>query len=595
MRSWIPDRRPLSTGQRSGAGGRNGKRFWRAWLLISTVALWAPPGWAQDQSLPTASPLAPSPPRWERVGVDPSRTRPLSLHDAILMALQKNRDIEIERINGQLAEYQLTSARGAYDPVLSSRLLFESATTPVGSVLAGGATGSVSTDTYIYNVSVRQALPGGGNYQLSLENTRLSSSNVFITLNPQYGSVLRLTFTQPLLRNLGLDATRRAIRLAQKRLDLSDAEFRQRVIHIINQVQRAYWDLVFAHRHVQVQQESVDWARKQLAMNRRMVEAGTLAPVEIIAAEAELKRREELLLTAIEGVTIAENGLKALILDGRTDPLWAEAIWPTESGEIEPLSLDLAEAVRLALSSRPEMMQFQLHQEMNEVDIGYFRNQTRPQIDFVGSYATHGLAGRVRAGENPFSQASLIILDRVNQLSELAGLPPISLPPPGRLPQFLTGGQAQAWSNLLSNDFRTVQVGVSISLPLRNRTAQAQLGQALAERRLIQAQRAKLEQAIEVDVRNALQAVQTARKRVEAARAACLAAKANLESEERRYEAGETTNFFVLTRQNELSAAQSQEVRALMDYNKAIAELQRATATTLSASNISVEPPRTTP
>lgn len=567
------------------------RRILAALLFIDLMGLLAPPGWAQNQPQP------PGPPETllERVGVDPSRQRPMSLHDVILMALQKNQDIEIERINGQVAEYQLTSARGAYDPVLNSRLLFESATTPVGSVLAGGASGSVSSDTYAYNFSARQLLPGGGNYQWSFDNTRLTSSNVFITFNPQYSSALRLTFTQPLLRNLGLDASRRAIRIAQKRLDLSDAEFRQRVIQIINQVQRAYWDLVFAHRHVQVQQESVDWARRQLAMNRRMVEAGTLAPVEIIAAEAEVKRREELLLIAVEGVTIAENGLKELILDSRTDPLWAEVIQPTESAEIQVAPLDLTEAVRLALSSRPEMTQLQLQREMNDVDVGYFRNQTRPQIDFVGTYAINGLAGKVRAGENPFSQSNLIILDRVNLLSELAGLTPIILPPSGQLPGFLIGGQGQAWSNLFGNDFRTVQVGVSISLPLRNRTAQGQFGQALAERRLIEAQRAKLEQAIEVDVRNALQAVETARKRVEAARAARDAAKANLESEERRYEAGETTNFFVLTRQNELSAARSQEVRALADYNKAIAELQRATATTLRVFNVNIEPPRSTP
>lgn len=558
-------------------------------FLVGSLTPW---GWAKEPVRSTTQRTAQASPE-ERVGIDPQRRRPMSLHDVILMALRNNRDIEIERISGEQAAYQLDAARGRYDPEITTNFSFQSATVPVGSVLAGGASGSVSTDTYVYGASIRQLLPGGSNYELTFDNNRLTSSNVFITLNPQFSSNLRFTWRQPLLRNRGWDASRRAIRIAKKRLNLSDTEFRQRVIEIINRVQKAYWDLVFARRNVQVQREAVNLAREQLEINRRMVAAGTLAPVEIIAAEAEVKRREENLLTAIEGVTVAENILKGLILAERTDPLWREAIIPTESAEIKTVPFDLAEAVRTALQSRPEMEQIKLQREINDLDIRYFRNQTRPQLDLVGIYEINGLAGRLRRDENPFSAGNRVLLNRVNALSELAGLPPLELPPPARLPRFLLGGQARAWANLFGNDFRTVQLGISLSLPLRNRTAEGNLGEALAAHRLLEAQRQKLELAIEIDVRNALQAVETARKRVEATRAAREAAEANLASEQRRYRAGETTNFMVLTRQNELSAARAQELRALMDYNKAIADLQRATATTLSAYHVQIDrPPR---
>lgn len=558
-------------------------------FLLGSLTPWI---WAQETAHSTTR-LTAQASSGERVGIDPQRRRPMSLHDVILMALRNNRDIEIERISGEQAAYQLNAARGRYDPEITTNFSFQSATVPVGSVLAGGASGSVSTDTTVYGASIRQLLPGGSSYELTFDNNRLTSSNVFITLNPQFSSNMKFTWRQPLLRNRGWDANRRAIRIAKKRLDLSDTEFRQRVIEIINRVQKAYWDLVFALRNVKVQQEAVDLAREQLEINRRMVAAGTLAPVEIIAAEAEVKRREENLLTAIEGVTVAENILKGLILAERTDPLWREAIIPTESAEIKTVPFDLAEAVRTALQSRPEMEQIKLQREINDLDVRYFRNQTRPQLDIVGIYEINGLAGRLRRDENPFSAGNRVLLHRVNALSELAGLPPLELPPPAQLPAFLIGGQGRAWANLFGNDFRTVQVGISLSLPLRNRTAEGNLGEALAAHRLLEAQRQKLELAIEIDVRNALQAVETARMRVEAARAAREAAEANLASEQRRYRAGETTNFMVLTRQNELSAARAQELRALMDYNKAIADLQRATATTLSAYHVQIDrPPR---
>jgi outer membrane protein len=355
-------------------------------------------------------------------------------------------------------------------------------------------------------------------------------------------------------------------------------------------VQRAYWDLVFALRDVQIRRESVDLARTQLERNRRMVNEGTLAPIDLVSVEVELERRNEDLLTATEAVTRAENALKQLILGDHTAAEWNKAILPTDAPEIRDEHYQLSDAVAAAFANRPELAQNNLQQEINRVDVRYFENQTKPQVDLVAQYATTGLSGTVTSTANPFAGSTLLLLDRLNQISDTLGLPPVVLPPTGALPGFLVGGYGQSLSNLFSNDFRTARVGVSFSLPLKNRAAEGQLGRALAEGRKIDAQRKTLEQAIEVEVRNALQAVETTRQRVETARAAREAAQKQLDSEQRRFQAGLSTTFFVLERQNALSEARGRELRAMTDYNKALADLQRVMGTTLVTANVELKP-----
>jgi HAE1 family hydrophobic/amphiphilic exporter-1 len=254
---------------------------------------------------------------------------------------------------------------------------------------------------------------------------------------------------------------------------------------------------------------------------------------------------------------------------------------------------ELSEAVAAAFANRPELAQNTLQQEMNKIDVRYFENQTKPQVDLVGTYATTGLSGALAATGNPFAGSTLLLVDRINQLSGTLGLPPVVLPPSGALPDFLVGGYGQSLSNLFRNDFRTARVGVSLSFPLKNRAAEGQLGRAVAEGRKIDAQRKTLEQGIEVEVRNALQAVETTRQRVDTARASRTAAQKQLDSEQRRFQAGLSTTYFVLERQNALSEAQGRELRAMTDYNKALSELQRVMGTTLVTANVELKPATT--
>jgi len=530
----------------------------------------------------------PQTPAAQRVGVDESRPLALTVFDAVKMALGQNSEIEVERINVRQAEYDLFAARGATDISVGAATFYEHRTVPVDSVLSGGPNGSLTTKTLNYDFSAQKLLPTGALWSAGLTNARTDGNSVFASLNPQYNTALNIQIRQPILRNFSIDDARRRIRIASRLLDLSDSQFRQKAIDIIARVQRAYWDLVFALREAQIQRESVQLARTQLSQNKRMVNEGSLAPIDFVSVEAELERRSENLLIVIEAVTRAENALKQLVLGDRGSNVWNQPIIPTDAPDLRAVSYALPDALASAFANRPELAQNDLKLEVNKIDVKYFDSQTKPQVDLIASYTSSGLSGTPALAGNPFASTTTLLLDRVNVLSGLAGIPAVVVPPGSQLPGFLQGGYGQSLSNLFSNDFRTFRFGVAFSFPLKNRTAEGQLGRTVAEGRKIGAQRKTLEQSIEVEVRNAVQAVETTRLRVETARASREAAEKQSESEQRRFQAGLSTTYFVLERQNNLSAARGRELKAMTDYSKAVTELQRVMGTTLTSANVDV-------
>ena len=560
----------------------NMKLVQRSFLaMVFTIGMSAA-AWAQD-SVPAPD---------QRVGVDNTKLVRLTLRETILMALENNREIEIERLNVQMNEFDYRASQGFYDPALMTSLFYDRRNIPIANPLAGGANAGLLTDNLTGSATISQRLrEQGGLLQASYSNDRATTQNVFNILNPQFTSTLNLTFTQPLLKNRTIDPGRRQIKLARKRLDISDSQFRQRAIEIIAQVQRAYWDLVFARRDREIKRESVELARTQLLHNERLVEVGTLAPSDIISARVELERRNDEAAASIDAIQRTENALKMLLLQPENGDLWQSELVPVEQPEIENgRVMPLIDALRLAMQNRPELEQFRIRGELNRIDEAYFRDQTRPQVDFFINYGMIGLAGAQRTETNFFAASNALLTSRVNQLSLLAGLNPLPVNNGGgALPPFLIGGSGQGLWNMLKNDFRTWRFGVNINLPLRNRTAEAQLGRAIAEGRQIEIQRQRLVQGVEVEVRNALQGVVTARSRVEAARNSRVNAELQYQSEVRKFDAGQSTSFFVLDRQNALSASRGRELRALTDYTKAAAELQRVMSTTLASNNVEVK------
>src|SRR5262249_5282404 len=216
----------------------------------------------------------------------------------------------------------------------------------------------------------------GSGIEVDFNNAR-SGSNTN-TLATQYSPSLTVNLSQPLFKNFAIDTNRRLIKLSKKRLDLSDAQFRQRVIDIISQVQQAYWDLALAIKNEGIARESVKLAETQLNNNKRQVEVGTLAPIDVISAATQLESRRQQVFSVMNAVAQAENTLKALTVGGTNDDLWNSQIVPVESFDIKPVSIPLADAVKLAQENRPEVKQFGFQKEMKKIDIDFFRNQAKP-------------------------------------------------------------------------------------------------------------------------------------------------------------------------------------------------------------------------
>lgn len=547
-----------------------------------------PPPIAPDFRAP-ARPL----PSAERVGVDIADQLPLTLNEAIALALQNNNDIDGSRINVEIAELGLLGARGAYDPLLSTESYYERRTTPTSSTIGGaGASGSVTQTDFTVAPRIGGFVPfAGGAYQLDFSSSRLNTNNQNVRLNPQFPSALTLTYTQPLWRGLRFDIRRRNIEIAKKNISLSDAQFRQRAIDVIAQVEQAYWDLAFALRNLQVQIDAVKQARAQVESNQRLVEKGVLAPIDIVAANTQVTTFEQNVYTAQEQVTRAENTLKTLMLPDRTSQIWSRPLTPVTPVDIDPPKTELSQAVVAALQNRPEIAQLTTNAEINKVNERYFRDQTKPQIDLIGTYTSAGLAGNAVTPTTSTNTSSTSLLTaRVNELSALNNLPPlpVTTTTTASVNPNLVGGYPQSLLNLFQQDYPTYRVGVRIELPWGNRAAKAELGQSLAEGRLIQNQRAQAEQIIEADVRNSLQALRSAEARLQAAAATRASAEQQYESEQRQFRAGTTTVYLVLQRQTELLAARGRELQAQTDLNKAIAAFQRSVGTTLEANDVSI-------
>jgi HAE1 family hydrophobic/amphiphilic exporter-1 len=527
-------------------------------------------------------------PELGRVGVDMDRQKPLTIREALALALENNKDIEVARQNVKIAEFDLTAARGIYDPRINSSTYYERTKNPISSFLSGGSNGATTQSDYTGTARLEGLTPKlGGSYRLDFSSIRLTTDNQFAALDPQYPTALTLSYTQPLFRGRKFDNNRRLIEIGKKNLSLTDVQFRQRAIETITNVQRAYWDLVFALRNLQVQKDAVSDSRAQMEHNKRLVAEGALAPIDVVAAEAQVAGFEQTLFSSLEEVSRSENNLKNLIAVDRQSDLWNVSIIPTDSVDLVPPVISLPEAMKAAMDNRPELQQSNLAREINQIDQRYFREQTKPAVDLVGSYGMVGLAGTSRGGANPFTSSNDLRI-AVNKLLANAGFDQLPDPPVQTLSPILLGGYDQSLQNLLSNRFNNFRVGVQVNLPLRNRTAKAQLGRSLVEGQRITTLREQLEQSIQVDVRNALQVVRSAEARLRSAGIAREAGEQQYQSEQRKLDAGQSTVFLVLERQTALTTARGNELRAQTDLNKAIAELQRATGNALTTNNIVV-------
>ena len=522
-----------------------------------------------------------------RVGVSLVEHK-LSLQEAVETALKNNLEIEIEKVNTNASRQAYKGVLGAYDTVLGVAPTLESRVTPTANSLAA-PDGKLEEHGFSSAIVARQQLPWQGmSLSLSYDNARVSSNNPFTSLTPYWFPRLGLALNLPLVRGRATDPLRTELVIRKHAIQISDAEFELRVIDVLTRVETSYWNLVAALQATEVEADGVKLAREQLARNQRMIASGTLAPVELAASEAELQRRIDNYYTFVGVVTETENALKLLMAPNREDTLWGERILPTESRRLEPPDRDLKTAMTVALDQRLELKSLALQKSSAEAATTLAKDQTKPVVTLTGNYINSGLAGTKVNTLSPISEAFSSIVDRVNELSVIAGLPPLPTGGfgSGGVPPSFIGGYGKSVANMFSGDYPSVSAGVVIEWTPRNRTAQAALAEAELQERKLRLMKLQLEQGIEAQVRSALQSLETGRQRIIAAQAGEKAAQEKYESEVRLFQTGESTNFLVLTRQNDLLSARRRVVEAVLELNKAVARLNQSEGTTLEAHQV---------
>lgn len=503
-------------------------------------------------------------PSLERVGVDVTDSMPLSLNDAIRLALENNNDIDASRNNVQSSEYDLKISRSAYDPIISGETNYEKSTSASSSSLNGGSDGKSKQSSFSGNVGLSGIVPfQGGSFKTTFDSSRTTTNNQFSSLNPQYSSGLKFSYTQPLFRNRSFDNTRRNIEVAKKNLSLTDTQFRNKTIEVIAQIETAYWDLVYALKNLQVQNDAVKEGREQLQSIQRQVEAGKLAPIDVVAAENQVTTFEQGVYTAQETVTRAENTLKTLMLPDYKNEMWSRALIPVTSVLQETPKIYLSEAIESAMTNRPEIAELKTNKDINNINSRYYKNQLKPEINLTATYNPTGLAG------TPTTNNSSVFTNNVSPN--------------------LVGGYGTSLSNLFSNDYSTIKVGVSFSLPLKNRKAEAEFAKSKVESNKLDNQLEQKQQVIAAEVRNTMQAMRSAEARLASATSLRITAEKQYESEQRRFQAGSSTLYLVLERQQSLVNARGSEFQAQTDLNKAIANFQKAIGNTMQSNNVSLK------
>ncbi|MCX7640414.1 MAG: TolC family protein [Pyrinomonadaceae bacterium] len=537
-----------------------------------------------------------------RVGVQSDATPlVLKLEEAIKLALENNNEIEIARNEVKLQESQLKSLLGTFDPVFTVTPQFTRTST----------TGSRASDDFRVNAAMTKFLRyGGGSYRIFFNNVQTEntfsqaqiSSGAASGTSKLYSSNLGISITQPLWRNFLIDENRRQIKIQRKRLTQSDADFRRQVIEIISRVQKAYWDLVFALKDQQNKVANLNLSKENLRQIEAKIAAGLSAPIAKAEVNTEIANREAEVLLAVQQVSIAENTLKGLIFKDTNTEDWKKSIIPVD----EPIfdeneKVDLEDAITQAMRNRPELKRLKLELEINKIDKDFFKNQTQPQIDLTANLSLNGFSfGKINTqpqnlpiiSGNPATNPDAFLLQQINlvRANLNPSLPPVSSPVvtiPGS-PNFLSGGFNRSIANMFRKDAPNYSFGLTISFPFKNQVAEANLASSEINKQRIEAQIRSTEQGILTEVRNAVQAVETARQRVLAARQARKNAEIQLEGERKLFEAGRSTTFLLFQRENALANAKNAEIRAETDYKKAIVDLQKATSTILQANNIEI-------
>jgi len=499
-------------------------------------------------------------------------TRPavaLTLDDAVKFALDRNLDIAVQRLNPEINDIAVASIASVYRPAVTSTVAAASQSTPANSAIAGSNTpgAPINTTTNTYNGGIAQNIPwGGGSAAITLNNNRGTTTSLNALYNPAYNTNWSGSYTQPLLRNFGIDATRQQLQVTKINRDISDVQLRSTITNTVSNVRNAYWDYVFAVQAVEVTKQSLDLAERLVRDNQTRVEVGTMAPIDVVQAQSQAATARQNLVAAQSTMRTAELALKRLIVGGTSDPNWSVRLDPVDRPEFTPQTFDIEAAVRRALNERTDLEIAKKNTQMNDVTLKFLQDQMKPQADLVANYGVIGLGG--------------------TQLVKAPGSSVNSLPI-----GFVPGGYIDALSPLFRNDFPRWTVQLNFSYPIGLSAQQANVARARVQLNQAQAQIKQVELQVATDVTNAALTAQSNSERVQAAQAARELAQKQLEAEQSKFEVGMSTNYNVIQSQRDLATAQNNELQAILNYRKSLVEVERLQQTTLQNLNITVLSP----
>ena len=501
---------------------------------------------------PTA-PASQAPPIVEVKG--PGPTKRLTIDEAVQTALEQNLDVQVARVDPQLAALDVDVTRGAWLPQLSGSMRFTNSDQVPNSFLSG-AEDTLTSRTFFGTVGLDQVLPKfGTSYSIGWDAQRQTSNNTFSSFNPSLTSSFSFGLTQPLLRGFKIDGNRANFLVSKKNQEITDVQLQQQIIATSRAVRIAYWNLVGTRYALGVSQASLDIARQSLRDNRTRVEVGTMAPIDVVLAEAEVARNEEATIVAASLIDEAEDQLRTLLYDPKDPNFWTMNLELSDAPQL-PTSksdVDVEAAVNKALSNRTDLVAARKQLEAQQITLSYYKDQTKPVVNGVASYGLNAQGG-VQIERAPVDPND-----------------PTAPRPPGNTIERPFGS---VLGDLFGFDFPTWTLGVQVVVPLGNSTQKANYARnKLAYTQQEMTLRSR-ELGVASDVRTAARNVNTNRKRIDSTTAARVLSERQLDAASKKFAVGLAQSIDVLTAQRDLASARYSELSAIIDYVKSVVEFQ---------------------
>ena len=538
----------------------------------------------------------------------------LSMQEAVELALENSMDIVVQRYNPWFADTGILKASAGgfggttpgavfggssannpllnYDPVITTVLSIDDRNVPVNNPLTSGTGTGLSglarltLHTSTFNTQLAQGFQTGTTFFTAFDNTRNSSTSAANLFNPSVTSTIFAGFQQQLLNGFGRSVNTRNIRIAKNNRKIADWAFTQQAITTVTNTITAYWELVYAREFVKVQQQAVTVSEKLYNDNRKQLEIGTMAPLDVTRAESDLATNRQNLIVAQTVQLQDQQALKNAISKNPLAPNFVNVEVITTDSPSRPEAIEaptFEEAVKEAFAKRPELQEEALNLLNGDIDLKATRNALLPTATLTAQYSSVGLAGN-QAKFNTKTIAGAPVVDQFGNPVPGDFLPATQFTPNGIVP----AGFSDALSSAFHNNFPDYQVSLNVQIPIRNRSAQADNQRAILTQRYLEAQLQQMKNAALLDVRNTYIALTQDRAQVDAASKARELQQQTFDAEQKKYQLGASTVFLVIQTQRDLIQAQGTELRALASLAEAKANYERAVGRTLEVNRVTI-------